>query len=183
MKQSDAPNERTAPWRWLALSATLVLVSGSAAADSDPCAGYKWDVSRERALFAGQAQPLAAGKDAAGAPVLESGHLYALELAAASAVRFVVAPGKASPAEGTYAGVLNLKVPAPGKYRIAIDEALWVDVESNGRLLSPVDYEGVHDCSAPRKIVVFTLDSQDGWILQVSGANRTAVRVSVTPAE
>jgi hypothetical protein len=167
----------------LALSAALALVSAAAVADSDPCEGYKWDVSRERALFAGQAQPLRAGKDTATAPTLESSHLYAVELAATSQVTFAVAPGKASPAEGTYAGVLNLRVPAPGKYRVAIDEALWVDVVSNGRLLSPADYEGVHGCSAPRKIVVFTLDGKDGWILQVSGADHAAVRVSVTPAE
>jgi hypothetical protein len=158
-------------------------VSRAAAEDSDPCAGYKWDVSRERALFAGPAQPLRAGKDAAAAPVLESGHLYALELAATSQVAFAVAPGKASPADGTYAGVLHFRIPKPGKYRVAIDEALWVDVEADGRLLSPADYEGVHGCSAPRKIVVFTLDAKDGWLLQVSGADRAAVRVSITPAE
>jgi hypothetical protein len=167
----------------IAVLAVVAGVSRAAAADSDPCAGYKWDVSRERALFAGPARPLRAGKDAAAAPVLESDHLYALQLVAASQVTFAVAPGKASPAEETYAGVLALRIPAPGKYRIAIDEALWVDVESNGRLLSPADYEGVHGCSAPRKIVVFTLDGKDGWILQVSGADRSAVRVSVTPAE
>ena len=64
------------------------------------------DVSRERALFAGTARPLRAGKDAAAATALDSNHLYSLELAPAGQVTFAVAPGKTSPTEGTYAGIL-----------------------------------------------------------------------------
>jgi hypothetical protein len=163
------------------LCAVLMLVAGSAAADPDACAGYKWDIGKERSLFAGASQPLMAGENAGTPAPIEPNRLYALELKPASKVTFPVAPGKSAPSEGSYAGVFVLKAP-PGKYRVAIDQALWVDIVSDGKLLAPADYEGVHGCSAPRKIVVFVLDQRDRWILQVSAADQAAVRLSVTPA-
>jgi hypothetical protein len=166
-----------------ALMAAAALISGAdAAADADPCGGYKWDVSKERALFAGTAQPLAAGESAEKSAIIGPGILYSIELKPAAAVTFPAAPGKSAPREGTYAGVLVLKAP-PGKYRVAVDEPLWIDIVSSGKLLAPTDYEGVHGCEAPRKIVIFVLDGGDRWTLQLSAADRSAVRLSVTPAE
>jgi hypothetical protein len=162
--------------------AALVSASGSASADADPCGGYKWDVRKERALFAGSAQPLAAGESVEKPAVIEPGRLYAIELKPAAAVRFPAAPGKSAPREGTYAGVLVLEAP-PGKYRVAIDQPLWVDLVSDGKLLAPTDYEGVHGCDAPRKIVIFVLEAGDRWTLQISAADRAAARLSITPAD
>jgi hypothetical protein len=170
---------RRAVW---VLNAALMAASGYAASDADLCAGYKWDVGKERSLFASPAQPLVAGDNAATPAVIEPNRLYAIELKPASQVKFPVAPGKGTPSEGTYAGVLVLKAPH-GKYRVSIDQALWIDILSDGKLLVPTDYEGVHGCSAPRKIVVFVLDRGDRWIVQVSAADPAAVRLSVTPAD
>jgi len=58
---------------------------------------------------------------------------------------------------------------------------VWIDVAS-GAILAPVlDYEGQHDCSAPRKVVVFDLQGGKDWTLEVSAADRAAVRLAVTP--
>jgi hypothetical protein len=164
------------------LNAALMSASGYAASDTDVCAGYKWDVSKERSLFASAARPLAAGASAGTGAAIEPNRLYALELKPAGEVTFPVPPGKSPPHDGMYAGVLTLEAP-PGKYRVSIDQAAWVDIVSGGRLLAPADYEGVHDCSAPRKIVVFVLDGRHAWTLQLSAADQAAVRLSVTPAE
>jgi hypothetical protein len=169
-------------WAVWMLGAALMAAAGSAAADTDPCAGYKWDVSKERSLFAGVSQPLAAGANAAAAAAIEPNRLYALALKPAGTVKFPVASGKSSPSEGTYAGVLALRAP-PGRYRISIDQPFWIDIVSDGKLLTPTDYEGVHGCSAPRKIVVFELNGRDQWIVQVSAADQALVRLSVSPAE
>jgi hypothetical protein len=166
-----------------ALMAAAALVSGAGAApDADPCGGYKWDVSKERALFASTAQPLAAGESAEKSAAIEPGRLYAIDLKPAAAVTFPASPGKSAPREGTYAGVLVLKAP-PGKYRVAVDQPLWVDIVSDGKLLAPTDYEGVHGCNAPRKIVIFLLDGGDRWTLQISAADHSAARLSVTRAD
>jgi hypothetical protein len=164
------------------LNAALMTISAHAASDADPCAGYKWDVSKERSLFASTAQPLLAGANAATPATLEPNRLYALQLKRAGDVTFPAAPGKGSPNEGTYAGVLMLEAP-PGKYRISIDQAVWVDILSGGKLLVPADYEGVHGCSAPRKIVVFVLERHDRWIVQLSASDQAMVRLSVTRAD
>jgi hypothetical protein len=152
-----------------------------AAAAADPCLGFKWDVSRERALFATAGASLPAGKDLASAPGVVPNHLYRIMLLPASQVVFAATPGKTAPGDGTYAGVFTLTVPAAGKYRVAIDSGFWIDIAANGRLVPPSDYEGQHDCRAPRKIVEFVLDAKASWVLQLSGASQAAVRLTVTP--
>jgi hypothetical protein len=44
-----------------------------------------------------------------------------------------------------------------------------------------LDYEGLHDCNAPRKVVVFDLQGGTDWMLEVSAADRAAVRLAITP--
>jgi len=169
--------------RSCALALLLALSAHPAEAPADdPCAGFKWDVSRERALFATAGATLSAGKDLASAPSVAPNHLYRVVLLPASQVAFAVTPGKTSPADASYAGVFALTVPAAGKYRVAIDAAFWIDIAANGKLLSPSDYEGQHDCNAPRKIVEFVLDGKAPWVLQLSGASQAAVRLTITPA-
>jgi hypothetical protein len=170
---------RRAVW---VLNAALMTASGYAASEADVCAGYKWDVGNERSLFESRALPLAAGAAAGSAALVEPNRLYALSLKPVGEVTFAVPPGKSPPTEGTYAGILTLKAP-PGKYRVSIDQAAWVDIVSGGKLLTPADYEGVHGCSAPRKIVVFALDGGDRWTVQLSAADQATIRLSVTPAE
>jgi hypothetical protein len=97
-----------------------------------------------------------------------------------SEVSFPVTPGRAPPS-GSFAGLVALSVPAPGKYRISVDVPLWIDV-AGGALLAPVlDYEGQHECSAPRKVVVFDLQGGKEWTLELSAADRAVIRLAVTP--
>jgi hypothetical protein len=48
-----------------------VLLSGAAASafGADPCAGFRWDLGHEQALFATAAQSVSAGRDEAAAPI------------------------------------------------------------------------------------------------------------------
>jgi hypothetical protein len=39
----------------------------------------------------------------------------------------------------------------------------------------------LHECSAPRKVVVFDLEARKDWTLQLSAADRVTVRLTVTP--
>jgi hypothetical protein len=166
--------------RPLRLVLLLLSVGAQALAGDDPCAAFKWDVSRERALFASAPAPTAAGKNGPSAPRLAPNRLYELQLLPASQVSFPVPPGRTSPAEGTYAGVFALSVPASGSYRVALDLPLWIDVAAGGVLVAAADYEGQHQCNAPRKIVEFVLDGKQPLILQVSGASQATARVTIT---
>jgi hypothetical protein len=147
---------------------------------ADPCGAYKWDVSAERALFAASPKAIAAGKDRASAGPVVADQLFTVTLHPLSEVSFPVTPGRPPPS-GSFGGLIALSVPSAGKYRISADVPLWIDV-AGGAILAPVlDYEGLHDCSAPRKVVVFDLQGGTDWTLQLSAADRAAVRLAVTP--
>jgi hypothetical protein len=150
-----------------------------AAPMADPCAGFKWDVSQERALFGSSAQEKAAGKDSASAPALVPNRLYRLRLLPRDQVSFAVTPGKSPPADG-YAGLAAMQIPASGSYRVSIDLPIWVDVAAGAALVPARDYEAEHGCDAPRKIVVFDLDARRGLMLQFSAADRAVIRLTVT---
>jgi hypothetical protein len=164
----------------LLFSGPAPLAAAETPVQADPCGGYKWDVSAERALFAAPPKEVAAGKDRASAPPMVAKQLFAVTLHPVSEVSFPVTPARAPPS-GSFAGLVALSVPASGKYRIAADVPLWIDV-AGGAILAPVlDYEGLHDCSAPRKVVVFDLQGGADWTLEVSAADRAVVRLTVTP--
>jgi hypothetical protein len=171
------------PPHTLSLSLALaVLVGGGAsrALADEPCAGFKWDVSKERALFGSSALPQAAGKNSVSAPGLVPNRLYRLQLLPASEVAFSVPPGKKPLIEGTYAGLAALKIPASGSYRISVDLPLWIDVAAQGQLVPAKDYEGQQGCDAPHKIVEFELDAKQPLLLQFSGTPEATVRLTVT---
>ncbi|MHB8475897.1 MAG: hypothetical protein ACYDBZ_06380 [Steroidobacteraceae bacterium] len=146
------------------------------------CMDFKWDVSRERALFAGTATAVTAGTDPKSAPVIVPDRLYALRLAAQDHVKFAVAPANKSAGTAAYAGLATLKLPSQGSYRIAVDLPFWIDVVSNGTLVSAEDFQGQHECGAPHKIVVFALGGAQPLVLQLSAAAQGRVLLTVTAA-
>lgn len=172
---------RRPPTEVFALALAAALASDASFAEVDPCAGFKWDVSNERALFASPATTTTmAGKAASSAPAVSVNRLLHLQLLPTTQLTFPVAPGKSGSAEGTYGGVLSLSIPSSGKYRVAIDLPLWIDIAADGKLVPPSDYEGQHGCSAPRKIVVFTLDANQHLQLQLSDSPQPTVLLTIT---
>jgi hypothetical protein len=166
------------PW----LTAMVLSAATVAAAADDPCTASKWDLTQERALFSQTAQSAAAGRDAASAPAMKAGKLYELSLAAQDGVKFVVPPGRKAPPNGAFAGLIRLQVPAAGTYRISLDQGFWIDVIDHQKLIDSTDFAGLHGCEAPRKIVVYKLPAGDDLVLQLSGAAKDRVRVTLTPS-
>ena len=75
------------------LLAAAAAIAAPALAD-ESCVDFKWDVSQERALFAGSATSVQAAADPKSAPVLLLNRLYELRLAKQEQVSFAVTPGK-----------------------------------------------------------------------------------------
>jgi hypothetical protein len=146
----------------------------------DPCAGFRWDVSKERVLFAESALTLAAGKDRMSAPMVVPNRLYQLHLTPQDHVAFVTPPAKKMLTEGAYAGIAVLKVPVSGSYRVAVDIPFWIDVVSDGALVKAKDFQGQPGCSAPHKIVEFELTGAQPFVVQLSGATADSVRLTIT---
>jgi len=103
--------------RCMALLALATFVRTVLAAD-DPCAGFRWDVRREHALFAAAAEGVSAGEIAQSAPGLALDKLYELTLAPRERVTFAASPGRKTPATSAFAGLARLRVTAPGDYRV-----------------------------------------------------------------
>lgn len=169
--------------RDMVFSFVLALLLGSVALPAladEGCLDFKWDVSKERALFAGTPTTVAAGKDAASAPLVAPNHLYKLRLTAQGSVTFAASPGKKTPVGTAFAGLAALKIPSPGSYRIAVDLPIWIDVVSSGTLIPAKNFEGQHACSAPHKIVEFDLSSGQPFVLQFSNAASDSILLTVT---
>ena len=162
------------------LLTALMGVAGAPAMADDACVDFKWDVSRERALFAGPATPLTAAADPKAAPVMLLNHLYEVTLQPQEKVAFAVTPGKKDPRAGSHAGLLTFKIPANGSYRVAIDMPFYIDVVSNGALVAATDFQGQRGCSSPHKIVVFDLTGSRPLFLQLSNADPDSVRLTIT---
>jgi hypothetical protein len=159
----------------------VALGAGTARAD-DPCGAFTWDVQHERALFAAQPLPLAAGKVQGSAPVVLTGRLYELTLSPQGEIAFAPPPHAKKGDGAAYGGLATLTVAMAGLYRVSLDAPVWVDVIGQGTLIQPRDFQGRHGCSAPHKLVEFELPAGTPLTLQFSASAAAAVKVSVTPA-
>jgi hypothetical protein len=168
----------------LALCAAAPVAAGADPAPKaiDPCSTFDWDVRHERALFAGEARPLAAGRTAAAAPAVAPGRLYRLELHPRAEVTFAVPPAQSHPPPGGYAGLVTLEVNAAGSYRVALDQGFWIDVVANHVSIQSSGHQGRSGCAAPHKIVEFTLPASTPLTLQLSGGDAPTLRLAVTRA-
>jgi hypothetical protein len=147
---------------------------------ADPCAGFKWDISKEHALFSGPATTLTAGKDAGSAPAIDTDRLYELKLTPQDQTAFALPPGKKMPTDGAYAGLATFKVKMSGAYRVSVDVPFWIDVVAAGKLVATKDFQGQQTCDAPHKIVEYELTAAQPLVLQVSGSTKAVVRLTVT---
>jgi len=163
-----------------ALAALLALPFASTTAAEDPCAAFSWDVHHERDLFSKQPVDLASGKALADAPALTPDRLYELELRAQPEVTFSAPPSRTWPQEATYAGLARLTVETAGVYRIALDQPAWVDVVAGGVVLQSRDAQGRVGCSAPYKVVEFSLPAGKPLVIELSASVTPSIRVTVS---
>jgi hypothetical protein len=161
---------------------TLALAMRAAFAADDPCAGFRWDIGHERALFAAAAETAVAGKDTASAPLLVPDRLYELQLTPQDQVKFAAPPGKKMLADGASAGLARLHLATAGEYRISLDQAFWIDAVADLRLIASSDFQGRPGCQAPHKIVLYPLPGGQDLILQFSGGIGSRLRLTITPA-
>jgi hypothetical protein len=161
---------------------SMLLLSGfTVAAADEPCTGGKWDVTQEHALFSKAPEAISAGHDLESAPIMKARKMYELALSPQSGVTFILPPAKKMLADGAFAGLVHMQVPAAGAYRVSLDQGFWIDVVGNQKFIESADFGGVPGCTAPRKVVIFNLPAGD-VVLQLSAATKDHVRVTLTPA-
>ena len=168
---------------WLTAMAISVVAAAAASLPvlaADPCDGFTWNVSHERAVFATPASAVTAAAAAGPTPTLEVDKLYDISLTPQDRVSFVMAPAKKALADGAYAGMVKLHIPTAGKYRVSMSDGFWIDVITDGKFAPTDDFTGSRECRAPRKIVQYPLPAANNLVLQFSNATSPSVRVTVT---
>ena len=155
---------------------------GARAVDDEPCGGFSWNVSHERALFTEAAKTEKAGGEKGTAPLITPDHLYDLTLTPQSQVHFPVPPGKKPSSENAFGGLARLRLKTAGLYRISVDRPFWVDVVAGDELIHSVDFQGAAGCTAPHKVVQFMLPASRELVLQISGLPVEHAHVTITTA-
>jgi hypothetical protein len=176
---------RSGGLRWLAavaVSAVAAAATSLPAEAADPCDGFTWNVSHERALFATPASAVTAVAAVGPIPTLEVNNLYDISLTPQDKVSFVMAPAKKALADGAYGGMVKLHIPTAGKYRVSMSDGFWIDVITDGKFAPTDDFTGSRECRAPRKIVQYPLPAGNDLVLQFSNATSPSVKVTVTAA-
>jgi hypothetical protein len=167
--------------RALLAAASMAMAAGPVAwAAGSGCAAYKWDVTPEVKLYGTTPAILGAGGNPESAAEIQAGRLYALQLQPQQNVHYAVAPSKKMLPDGAFGGILRLKVPNAGQYRIAIDSGFWLDVIHDGKPLATVDFNGSSTCDGPHKIVVFDFPANAELLLQLSAASTAQAKPTVT---
>lgn len=163
----------------LALLAGAVFAGGALAAD-DPCQPFKWDLSRERVLFAAPATKPIDG-NATPPAAFNPEQAVDIRLQPQANVKLPAPPAKPMLTDGAWAGFATFTVARPGRYRIALDAPFWIDVLDGRAALTSIDFGGPGGkCPPPHKIVVYDLPAGRPLTLQLSGATEPRVRVTVT---
>lgn len=128
------------------------------------CGQFKTDLSKELKLWK---------NPASSADQLTLERKAQLTLSKVEQVHFTVKPEKTYSGQGPlFAGVFQFKVPATGLYRISAGAKAWYDVvDSSAKKIIPADeFEMQTSCDQIFKTVLFHLDAEKSYQLQVNGS-------------
>ncbi|MBP2160770.1 MULTISPECIES: homogentisate 1,2-dioxygenase [Asticcacaulis] len=110
-------------------------------------------------------------------PEILLGRAYNAPLKATASVSYAVQPRKIT--DGTFGGLFMLTVEKAGIYTIGLDQAGWIDVVRDGKVIKSSGHGHGPDCSTVRKMVDFKLDPGH-YTVQISNAPKdTAVIAAV----
>jgi len=113
--------------------------------------------------------------DGAAATGLVMGQAIDLDLFPTPQVKYAVLPERPG-APASHGGLAMFQIDEAGVYRIAIDNAAWLDVVSDGKALASVRHGHGPDCSGIRKMVDFKLEPGI-YVLQMAGSSGPTLRV------
>lgn len=157
-----------------------IVSSGMAAGNAQSCSGFRFDVSKELKLFAGKPRDITASSAPAATTTIDVDQLYAVTLADQGNVKFAVAPGKSTVADGSFAGLLKVTATKARTIRVTATEAAWLDVISAGKALESTRHTGSGNCNLLRKVVEFTVAPDKPVTIQVSGSTEKQIKLAVT---
>lgn len=160
---------------------STILCSTAHAADA--CAKVSEALPRENVLMHDPPRPQAANPGPLVIAFLQPGTLYELDLLPQNKVIFAAKPEKAQPVGSATAGLMGIKVPKAGRYRVMIATSHWLDLVEGKALLKPLKRTIFQGCERPRAVAEYQLEPGREYRLQLSGATAEQVLAAVTAVE
>ncbi len=169
----------------IAILLVALLAADVAAADDkpvaqDPCDAFGWNMAREFDLM--RASPIARAalaKQDHDAREVPLDRRLEVKLAPAGDVPLLVKPQR-EPAADTYSGLLMLKVPRIGTYRVSTDQRLWMEVIGPDGAVKSSKFANAPDCKVLHKSVAFRLQPDTEYWIQLSGSSVANAVVLIT---
>lgn len=169
------------------VSFLLLLLSGPfvAAQEHDhpkgDCAQFSWDMARElelmRAAPAAVSAHASAEREARAVPLEQR---LDVALLPSPQVKLQVAPRREPPADSR-AGVLKVRVPRSGSYRVSASQRLWIEVVGPSGAVTSSKFTMQAGCEVLRKSVAFPLEAETDYWIELSGSPTASPALLVTP--
>lgn len=151
-------------------------------AEEDGCSHFTWNVSHELAVMKQKAESVtAATKPTSRLPLLTLDHLYELQLSPQTGISFSVPPAKPTLNDSAQGGLVRIRVPKAGVYRVSSSSGHWIDVVSGQHTIKSKDFQGSRSCERPHKIVEFELPANTDLVIQFSGSTERSIALAITP--
>ncbi len=164
----------------LALSIMSTRAAGHDHQGQAGCDQYPWDMNREWSLMITDPVPMkssaATGPESRYIPLDRRVHLA---LHRAEQVKLAATPEKAH-AGVAYAGMGPIRLPFGKKYRISTDKPAWIDVVGPKGLVPASKFAMLTGCERLVKTVIFPLESETDYWLQITGSTEPQIVVLIT---
>src|SRR5262245_43098819 len=165
----------------LVLSRTTALPAADQAHTGGDCGAFEWDMTRELELMRGAPAAFAAATAAdPGARLAPLEQRLDLTLRSAAQVKLQVAPRREA-APDSYAGLVRLRVPRAGTYRVSASERLWIEMVGPAGAVKSSKFTGRSGCGVLHKSVAFPLDGETDYWIELSGSPKADPLLLVTP--
>jgi len=170
--------------RTFSFLAMLIFISSAWAhepgKDQGNCDSYPWDMNREWSLYLTDAIPWKAlAQTEPEARYMPMDRRVDFQLLPSDQVKLVV-PADKAPKAGTHAGLAPLRVPFPKRYRISANKPVWVEVLGPNGPVASTKFAAAMGCDKLVKSVIFKLDIETDYWLQVTGADLAQVDMLIT---
>lgn len=123
--------------------------------------------------------PSATGVGAVSAASFAAGDAVDVRLHPDGKVTYVTLPKGAGEA-ASFGGLASFEVMQAGVYRVALGDFAWVDVDRDGKPLTPAAFGHGPECTAVKKVIDYQLEP-GRYVLEISGEKASTLQLLILP--
>ena len=146
------------------------------------CGQFSLDLSREFQIWREKPVDIAAEEGFEKAPTLPTDIRLHVSLHQMDRVDYLSPPPVKRGFKGTFGGMVKVFVETPGYYRFCLGTKAWVDLVdgATGTLMKEDSFEMQAQCERIFKVVVFLLEANKEYALQIASAPSSRAEALIT---